>query len=100
MSPQRTPPPNVANLPHDLADFSVAVTMAATIDDDRAAELSGALNEGAAHWLVRHVDELREFLIGYAGLEGDEADALAVLLGPKAIIAEARDRIELEALEP
>ena len=99
MSP-RTPPPNVANLPHDLADFAVSVTLAPTIDDDRAAELGGSLSEGAALWLVSHASELRDALVSYAGLEGDEADALAIALGPRIIIGEARHRLELEAIEP
>ncbi len=96
----RTPPPNVANLPHDLADFTLAVTLAGTIDDDRAAQLGGSLSEGTALWLVEHASELRDALVSYAGLEGEEADALAVLFGPRQIIAEARSRLELEAIEP
>lgn len=99
MSP-RGGPPNVDALPHDLADFTVSVTLAPTFDDDRAAQLSGTLSEGAARWLVAHLDELHAHLTRYAGLDDEERDALAVLLGPKQIADEARQQLELESLVP
>lgn len=79
-----TPPPNVANLPHDLADFVVSVTAAANVDDDRAAQLSSDLTERAAEWLVLHANELHEYVTNQ--LDDDEAQAVSVVIGPKPLI--------------
>lgn len=91
-------PPNVANLPHDLADFTVAVVAAPTFDDDRAAQLSGTLTERAAEWLLMHADDMHRYVT--AGLDDGEFDAVSILLGPKPLMAETRARLEERALEP
>jgi len=95
-----TPPPNVANLPHDVADFVLSVTLAPNVDDDSAARLGGPLNELAAEWLVKHRSELVDFLRA-ALLDGDAESfvrnfdaAVDVVIGPRALIDETRARLE------
>jgi hypothetical protein len=89
-------PPNVANLPHDLADFTVSVTMAANVDDDRAAQLSSTLTERAAEWLLRNANAMLLYVT--IELDEDEAEQVSIVIGPKPLMAETRDRLDADAL--
>jgi hypothetical protein len=90
-------PPNVQNLPHDVADFVVSVVVAANVDDDRAAQIGSTLTERAAEWLLRHGAELRTYVV--AELDAHDAATVSVLFGPRGVIEQTRARLlaELDA---